>query len=303
MTKPCPEKAEGGQKPRFAYKSNHQQRIGVFAMRKHSLIWFLVILGAASLACGVNINMGETPATAPQPAQIQPQQAQQQQQQPVVAPPPTVEAPPTSKPAEPQPTDEPPSPDSQVPADFQQVVKRSYEKGYLPSTEGEYHPLEDFSKDWAYINDYDLYETGYSPENFLVTAHFEWESAIRYPDPSGCGFGFHRQGNDHYLFFVDREMIWLGMWDDSQKYFTRIGVSNGNAWVGLGNPGKANVGLIVNQKKAYVLINNNFASSYTLDTDWLIGSGELNYTVVSGTNKDYGTRCTMTDVHLWIFEP
>jgi hypothetical protein len=268
--------------------------------KKYSLIRFLVILGVVSMACGVNINMGETPTAAPPPTQMPQQQAQQQQ--PVVAPPPTAEIPPTPNPA-PQPTAESAAPDSQVPADFQKVVERYYNKGYLSSTKGEYHPLEDFSKDWANINNYDLYDTGFSPENFMVTAHFEWESAIRYPDPSGCGFGFHTQGNDHYLFFVDREMVWLGMWDDSKREFTRIGVSSGNAWVGLGNPGKADVGLIVNQKKAYVLVNDKFASSYTLDTDWLIGSGELNYTVVSGTNKDYGTRCTMTNVNLWIFEP
>jgi hypothetical protein len=267
-------------------------------MRKYSLVLFFVILGAASLACGVSLDLGGSPtAAAIPPTQIQQQQVQQQQQPVAAAPSPTVEAPPTEKPAESQPSA------PQVPADFEQVVKKYYDKGFLPSTKGEYHKLDDFSKDWAYINDYDLYETGYSPENFMVTAHFEWQSAIRYPDPSGCGFGFHRQGDDHYLFFLDREMSWLGTWDDSKRLFTRMGITSGNDWVGLGNPGKADIVLIVSQKKAYVMVNNNLAGSYELDTDWLIGPGELDYTVVSGTNKDYGTRCTMTKVNLWIFEP
>jgi hypothetical protein len=249
--------------------------------------------------------MSGTTTAAPPPTQLL--------QQPVAPlptnpPPPTLAIPPTSNPVPqptvgPQPTNGPQPSNSEVPADFQQLVERYYNKGYLSSTKGEYHPLDDFSKDWANINDYDLYETGYYPENFMVTAHFEWQSAIRYPDPSGCGFGFHRQGDDHYLFFVDRETVWVGTWDDSSRRFTRIGPTNGDNWVGLGNPAKADVALIVNQKKAYAVVNNDFRGSYTLDTDWLIGSGELDYTVVSGTNKDYGTRCTMTNVHLWIFEP
>jgi hypothetical protein len=266
--------------------------------QKYALIRFLVILGVISLACGISINMGETPAVAPPPTQLQQQPVAPL---PAIPPQPTIAVPPT--PNVPQPTVGSEPSNSEVPADFQQLVERYYNKGYLSSTKGEYHPLDDFSKDWAQINNYDLYETGYYPENFMVTAHFEWQSAIRYPDPSGCGFGFHRQGDDHYLFFVDRETVWLGTWDDSSSRFTRIGPTSGDNWVGLGNPGKGDMALIVNQKKAYVVVNNDFKGSYTLDTDWLIGSGELDYTVVSGTNKDYGTRCTMTKVHLWIFEP
>ena len=70
--------------------------------------------------------------------------------------------------------------------------------------------------------------------------------------------------------------------------------------VGLGNPGTADVALVVNQKKAYVILNDKLIGSYTLDTDWLTGPGDLEYTVLSGTNKDYGTRCKMTNIDLWV---
>jgi hypothetical protein len=83
----------------------------------------------------------------------------------------------------------------------------------------------------------------------------------------------------------------------------RYGKSSGNDWLGLGNPAEADVALSVSKGKAYVIINDVIASSYTLDTDFLTGEGELNYAVVAGTFKDYGTRCEMTKVDLWISNP
>ena len=267
--------------------------------QEYSLFRFLLILGLVSLACGISFDVGGAPTSAPPPTQMQ--------QQPIapsntIPPQPTVAIPPTSTP-EPQPTVEPEQSTSQVPADFQKVVERYYKKGYLSSTKGEYHQLEDFSQDWAQINFYDLTDTGFSPEYFLVTAHFEWQSAIRNPDPSGCGFGFHKQGNDTYLFFVDKDTVLLGTWNGVTNSWTQIGTTSGSGWVGLSNPGTADVALIVNQKKAYVLVNDQFTGSYTLDTDWLTGPGDLAYSILSGTNKDYGTRCNMTKVNLWIVNP
>ena len=101
--------------------------------------------------------------------------------------------------------------------------------------------------------------------------------------------------------FVDREWIYLGMFKGSQ--WNRYGKTSGDAWVGLGNPAEADVTLAVSKGKAYVIINDAFASSYTLSMDSLTGAGELDYAVVAGTFKDYGTRCEMTNVDLWISNP
>lgn len=265
---------------------------------KYSLIRFFFIFGLITLACGVSFDMGGSPTAAPSPMQMQ-----QQPATPVntVPPQPTAEIPPTPNPVQ-QPTVGPDQSSSLVPTDFQQVVERYYKKGYLSSTKGEYHHLDDFSKDWAQINFYDLTDTGFSPEYFLVKAHFDWQSAIRNPDPSGCGFAFHKQGNDTYLFFVDKDYVLLGSWNGTTNRFTRIGTTSGTGWVGLGNPGSADVALVVNQKKAYAFVNDQLLGSYTLDTDWLTGPGDLDYTILSGTNKDYGTRCNMTKVDLWIMD-
>ncbi len=215
---------------------------------------------------------------------------------------------PTQPVDQPAPT-EPPVPVStpeatveQVPAEVQEWVDRYYEKGYLPSTDGEYHRLDDFTMEFANASlIFTKKETGYSAKDFAVKAHFKWQSAIANPDPGGCGWAFRKTRNDSYLMFVDREWTYMGLWKDNQ--WTRYGRTTGGGWVGLGNPAEADVTLAVGKGKVYILIDDVLASSHTLDTDFLTGSGELDYVVVAGTYKDYGTRCEMTDVDLWIANP
>ena len=205
---------------------------------------------------------------------------------------PTSEAPPTL-----QVTQAP-----QVPPDIQKLVDDYYEKGYLPSTEGEYHHLEDFSMESADRQVvFEKRATGYDVKDFMVKAHFKWQSAIANPDPGGCGWSFRRLRNDSYLMFVDREWTFMGLWKDN--LWTRYGKTAGGGWVGLGNPAEADVTLAVSKGMAYILVDDVLISSHTLDTDFLTGPGELDYVVVAGTYKDYGTRCEMTNVDLWISNP
>lgn len=202
----------------------------------------------------------------------------------------------------PVPVSTPEAPVPQVPPEIQEWVDRYYEKGYLPSTDGEYHHLEDFSKDFANASlTFAKEETGYSAKDFAVKAHFKWQSAIANPDPGGCGWSFRRARNDSYLIFVDREWTYMGLWKDNQ--WTRYGRTTGGGWVGLGNPAEADVTLAVSKGKAYIIIDDVLTSSHTLDTDFLTGAGKLDYVVVAGTYKDYGTRCEMTNVDLWIANP
>ena len=262
------------------------------------LVLFFAMLGLASLACGISVDSND-PAPAVVTVIVQATQPPPPTAVPPTPVPPTVAPPPTAAEVVIQ---EPEPQEPLVPEAYQQTVEYYYQKGYLPSTTGEYIPLEDFSKDWAMINYYYTEETGHFIENFMVTAHFEWQSAIRYPDPSGCGWAFHMQREDEYVFFVDREYIWMLAWDDSRQQPTEIGMTTGSSWVGKGNPADADVVLVVNGTKAYVIVDDYYMGSYTLDTDWLIGKGALAYAVVSGTNADYGTRCRITDAALWVID-
>ena len=68
----------------------------------------------------------------------------------------------------------------------------------------------------------------------------------------------------------------------------------------FGNPAdqtvEADFTLIVNDIYAYVLVDDEMIGKYTLSRSKDL-DGNLGLTLLSGTNKDFGTRCEMTNVH------
>ena len=64
------------------------------------------------------------------------------------------------------------------------------------------------------------------------------------------------------------------------------------------NPVTANFTLIVNGTYAYVLVDGEVVGEYTLSQSKIL-NGHLGLSLLSGTNKDYGTRCEMTNIHIW----
>jgi hypothetical protein len=66
-------------------------------------------------------------------------------------------------------------------------------------------------------------------------------------------------------------------------------------------PAEADFTLIVKDSYAYVLVDGENVAEYTLSQS-RSSRGGLGLTVLSGTNKDYGTRCEMTNLHLWLPE-
>jgi hypothetical protein len=65
------------------------------------------------------------------------------------------------------------------------------------------------------------------------------------------------------------------------------------------NPAEADFTLIVKDSYAYVLVNGEVVGEYTLSQSRSV-HGQLGLTLLSGTNKDYGTRCEMTNLHAWL---
>ena len=56
--------------------------------------------------------------------------------------------------------------------------------------------------------------------------------------------------------------------------------------------------MIVYDHYSYVILNDEVIGEYTLPQSDLI-EGALGISILSGTNKDYGTRCEITNAHLW----
>jgi hypothetical protein len=77
-----------------------------------------------------------------------------------------------------------------------------------------------------------------------------------------------------------------------------MGRTRGSGTVKFSNPAEADFKLIVKDNYAYVLVDDVVVGEYTLSQSQPV-RGDLALTVLSGTNKDYGTRCEMTDIHVW----
>lgn len=183
------------------------------------------------------------------------------------------------------------------------VVQDYFEKGYLTTPNGKLTELDDFVEEWAQLGWYQWWTLNHNASDFYMSAHFRWQSAYRNADISGCGFAFAIQDDgDQYAVFLDRSRVYFV---DAGQYYSPIGSTRGTGGVKFDNPAdkavEADFTLIVKGAYAYVIVDNELVGEYTLTQSRPL-FGNIGLTLLSGTNKDYGTRCEMTNVHLWIPE-
>ena len=176
------------------------------------------------------------------------------------------------------------------------------DNGYLDSADGKVTEYKDFKDEWAQLGYYNLSAMDYVDGDFYMSGHFKWTSAYRNADESGCGFLFSLQENsDHYGVFLDRAKI-LFLDNQSSRYSKLVRPTRGTDQVKFDNPfdtpAEADFTLIVKGAYAYVLLGGEVVGEYTLAQSRLL-SGFVGVSTLSGTNKDFGTRCEVTDLHVW----
>ena len=206
----------------------------------------------------------------------------------------------------PRPTKTPNLAATQRMEEFNAEAQSFFEKGYLATADGEIKEIDDFAYDWAQLNWYNWLPLGENTSDFYISAHVKWSSAYRNANVSGCGFIFAIQDNgDHYAVFLDRSEILFLNADQASSYSKAVGLTRGAGRVKFDNPAdspqEADLTLIVNGTYTYVLVNNEVVGEYTLAKSKIL-RGDIGLSLLSGTNKDYGTRCEMTDIHVWIPE-
>ena len=198
--------------------------------------------------------------------------------------------------ATPRPTNTPNVAATQRYDDFNALLQTFVDKGYITSTDGTSSELDDFSESWAQINWYRWWDTGKTMSNFAFKAHLKWSTASTTPDISGCGIVFGVQTNkDHYAIFLDRSKVLYAQ--NHANMFRPIGKIRGTDRFKFGNHAEANFAVLVNNDKVYVWVDGEIAE-YNLASGQP-AAGKFALTLLSGTNKDYGTRCEMTDMILW----
>jgi hypothetical protein len=181
-------------------------------------------------------------------------------------------------------------------------VQQYLDQGYLSTTEGRFRELDDFSYDWAQLHYYRPFLIQDGVGDFFLSAHFKWDSAFKNSDVSGCGFIFGvQENNDHYAVFLDRQRVVFLITDNSVGFSRTVSPTRGTGIVKFDYPAEADFTLIVKDAYAYVLVDGEVSAEYTLSQS-RSSQGGIGLTVLSGTNRDYGTRCEMTDLRLWMPE-
>jgi len=187
------------------------------------------------------------------------------------------------------------------------TIQKYVDNGYLSSANGKLYPLTDNTREMAQKNFLDYNLSGYDQDvitDFAVWADLDWTSAapVNFPEFSGCGFGFRMQPSnfDAYTAMVTNDSVLVTWCFQALKGCGRVGKTRGKGTVKLGNPAKVHFELIVNKGQAYALVNDEFVAEYTLFKDRLTDPGYFAYSIISGTNKDYGTRCTISNGKLWV---
>lgn len=180
-----------------------------------------------------------------------------------------------------------------------EIVQRLVASGDLPSSDGAFHALKDFKEEWAQLNWYKWWETGFSPVNFAIAAHAKMTSAsdkANWPD-SGCGFVFaEKDGDNHNLAYLAMDGYVYVSGQHNNQWRTLAVKRYGR----LPTPSsEADIALVVYNQRIFFFVNGQQVVSVT---DRAMVTGDLNLSMFSGTNKDFGTRCEMTNIGLLVFK-
>ena len=257
---------------------------------RNLLIVLAVFALAASLsACGLGASVAPTPTPTVPPATNTPLPTPTKTLRPTVTPKPTA------------------TPDvvaTEIYDNLFSQVEMFRDEGIIPSTDGKYLELEDFYREFAQIGWLSYWYFDFEVDEFVFTADVKWGTAMDTSDTSGCGivFGVQEGGtyNDYYGVVLDKSRIYFTI--TKGKYYYELGKTRGTGRLDFGNPAEAEMTLLVSDNQAFVYVDDEFIGEYTLSKDRDV-RGKFGFGIISGTNRDYGTRCEISNPRIWELKP
>jgi hypothetical protein len=179
------------------------------------------------------------------------------------------------------------------------TISRLLSDGVIGTDQGEYIALDDYEDSQAQINYYFPKYLDITADNFVLSTDMKWSSASENANwpLSGCGFMYGDTGDRRYL------ASWLGL--DGYVYNFRVNNNSNTAYAfqKWGTPerpnGEAHVDLVVNDKRVNIYVNDKLANTFY---DSLYKPGGLAWTIMSGTNKGYGTRCNFSNNQVFLLQ-
>lgn len=179
--------------------------------------------------------------------------------------------------------------------EFRDLIGDLKANGSIPNVNGSFGFHEEYENEWAQINWYQ-WSSFDTAQNFVISADLTWKSASSTPnyEHSGCGFVFRAQDTDNNLYAavnMDGRVHFGGY------YYGRQLSYGGQKYGPVSTKGSAQMVLVVNGDTATVYVDGSRIAQQKSIA--LTGSGSLAFSVWSGTNKDYGTRCTFQNVYYY----
>lgn len=176
------------------------------------------------------------------------------------------------------------------------LVQYLYDEGIIHTLDGDYYQLDDFKEEWAQIDWYQWFPTGFEPASFIIRVDATWESASRTANwfNAGCGIVFAEQSEDtHHVVFLT-----MDGYVRPYRFQHNVGTILQSGYYGFFDVPKdsAEIILIVDDQVLTVLIDRKKVVTFS---DASIQRGSLGLSLASGTNTGFGTRCEMINIDYW----
>jgi hypothetical protein len=195
-------------------------------------------------------------------------------------------------------TPTPPSEDARQ-VEMSTMVQRLYDEGVIQTLSGTYHPVPNYEDSWNQVDWYRWTYVEYPAANFVIRAKASWETTSwgAMSQNSGCGFVFRESGpENHYL-------MYLGISGRVYFYRTRDGkmeyIGNSIYYPVEAPSGEAEIMLVAVGNRFFFYVNGDYLYD---PRDGYFQEGKLGLTVLTGTAQDFGTRCKMEDIGIWVVE-
>lgn len=180
-------------------------------------------------------------------------------------------------------------------ARFDDFIAKLKKEGVIADTEGETVSYGDYEDEWAQINWYQ-WITFEQAERFVIGMNMAWSSASQTPNNfiSGCGVIFNSgtTSSDYLLASVRMDgLIYFNGARNNRE------LSYGSYRYGpASTKGSTDFVMVVDHDKAAIYMDGQ---RVVRKADMQVMGDYVGLCTLSGTNKDYGTRCTYKDIFFY----
>jgi len=175
--------------------------------------------------------------------------------------------------------------------------EKMVEEGSLTQTKGRLHTVDDFDESWAQRNWYSWWSFGYDLADFVLMTHIDWKSTQSDKTAfGGCGFVFRIKDNDNHLLVLVYVNGSAGLGQMTPYGYETITTGNPLLQTDSEKEGSADFVIVADKEIITAYINGEKAFRKLVART---NSGDMGYTILSGTNKDYGTNCKFSNTRIW----